>query len=546
MVRHRRLLNLTIFAASALACGQPLVPRVAPAPVPDAAGALAANGADGGATSGVDSRPALPAPIPDSVREKVELALQALELFGDSVVAAAVLNSAPETTAKSDAVAEETSWDIDVRSFITHDRVDHYVRLFTGPARDRFSSWLQRGRMYEPLIRSTFRARGIPEDMYFLAAVESGFNTHAVSRAYAVGMWQFMTATAKGFGLRVDWWMDERRDPVRATDAAARFLSSLNEQFGSFYLAAAAYNGGPGRVKRGLARYADDMDESSGEGAFFALAETGYLRSETQNYVPQLIAAAYVGKDPARFGIALESIGPYVYDSLLVPAATPLASVAQAANVPLAQVRELNSFILRGLTPPDGPIFVRVPLGTSVLADSAMRALPDSERVALRPRTSRKGDTMARIADANGMTVRQLAWYNPRIKSGKRGALTTGQIVQVPTLQVVAAAFDVPDPAIEKYGTSSRGSRAHVVKRGETLGGIAQKYRTSVATLVRLNRLKKKVIYPGQAIIVASGGASAKSRSSVPKASAATTKKKVTSSKAAKSSTPGAASTSSK
>ncbi|MEP7346232.1 MAG: transglycosylase SLT domain-containing protein [Gemmatimonadaceae bacterium] len=530
MVRLRRLLNLTIFVTGALACGRPHVTGVAPARTRDTAGTPAAPGAEGGATGDVASRPALPAPVPDSVREKVELAVQTLELFGDPIIASAITNSPPAATAAAPtgALPEETTWDLDVRSFITHDRVDHYVQLFTGSARDRFSSWLQRGRIYETLIRSTFRARGIPEDMYFLAAVESGYNTHAVSKAYAVGMWQFMTTTARGFGLRVDWWMDERRDPVRATDAAARFLSSLNEQFGSFYLAAAAYNGGPGRVKRGLARYADGMEERSGEDCFFALAETGYLRSETQNYVPQLIAAAYIGKSPERFGIALDSIAPYVYDSLLVPAATPLGAVAGAAHVSLAEIRDLNSFLLRGMTPPDAPMFVRVPLGRAGSADEILRVMPDSERVALRAQKARKGDTMARIAGANGMSAHQLAWYNPRLKTGKRGALTTGQVVQVPTLMVVAAAFDVPDPAIEKYGTSSRGSsRTHLVKRGESLGGLAQKYRTSVTTLVRLNHLKKRVIYPGQTIIVSAGV----SRSPKAKSSSPTTKKKSASSR---------------
>ena len=523
MVRQRRLLNLTIVGSCALACGRPLTPNVVAAPAPQARDSAAVPG--GAARQIGTSSPEVPAPVPDSVQEKVRLAVQALELFGDTAIASALGNSEPPVAEHADSLVEETSWDIDVRSFVTHERVDRYVRLFTGSARERFSSWLQRGRMYEPLIRSTFRARGIPEDMYFLAAVESGYDTHAVSRAYAVGMWQFMATTARGFGLRVDWWMDERRDPVKATDAAARFLASLNEQFGSFYLAAAAYNGGPGRVKRGLARYADGMEERSGEDCFFALAETGYLRTETTNYVPQLIAAAYIGKDPARFGIALDSIAPYAYDSVLVPAATPLAAVAQVANAPLAQVRELNSFLLRGLTPPDAPIYVRVPPGTAAVADAGLRAMPDSERIAMRPHRARKGETLARIADANGMSAHQLAWYNPRVKSGKRGVLAAGQVVQVPTLQVLAAAFDVPDPAIEKYGSSRSRSRTHLVKRGESLGSIAQRYRTSVTTLVRLNHLKKRVVYPGQAIIVSAGSRGAKARHSSAK-SAGTAKKK--------------------
>ncbi len=486
-------------------------------------------GSDEDSRSATDGEPRLPPPVPDSVRGKVDLAIQALDLFDDSSIAVSAGGETPDDSAPASFNARplEPSWDIEVRSFVTHERVDRYIQLFTGTARDRFSTWLQRGRAYEPMIRSTFRARGVPEDMYYLAAVESGYDPHAVSRAYAVGMWQFMTATARGFGLRVDWWLDERRDPMKATDAAARFLASLKDQFGSFYLAAAAYNGGPGRVKRGLARHADDMEESSGEDSFFALAETGYLRTETLNYVPQLIAAAYIGKDPLRFGIALDSSPPYVYDSLRVPPSTALAAVARSAGTPLARIRELNPFILRGLTPPADSIYVRVPLGTAIGAESVFVTLPDSERIALRPHKAKKGDTMARIASANAISVHQLAWYNPRLKTGKRGTLTAGQVVQVPTADVVLAAFDVPDPAIERYGSSVRGARTHVVRRGETLGGIARRYGTSVNTLAKLNGLKRHVIYAGQTIVVSGSS----SRSATRKASSASAKSRVSAKK---------------
>ena len=136
------------------------------------------------------------------------------------------------------------SWDIEVKDYLAHDRVDFYVRRFTGSARPTIVSWMQRGMRYEPMIRKTFREAGIPEDMYYLGLVESGYDPHAYSRAAAVGMWQFMTATARGVGLRVDWWVDERRDPMKSTKAAARFLSSLHDQFGSYYLAAAAMSCG--------------------------------------------------------------------------------------------------------------------------------------------------------------------------------------------------------------------------------------------------------------------------------------------------------------
>ncbi|MEO6445841.1 MAG: lytic transglycosylase domain-containing protein [Gemmatimonadaceae bacterium] len=257
--------------------------------------------------------------------------------------------------AESTDVEEATSWDIDVNSYVTQDKVAHYVNLFLGSAKPRFAASLQKGKRYEPMIRSKFRAAGIPEDMYFLALVESGYEPHAYSRAAAVGIWQFMTSTAHDVGLRVDWWVDERRDPMRSTDAAARFIGDLRTQFGSLYLAAAAYNGGPGRVSRGLKKYDDQMDDVSGDDRFFALAEQDYLRAETKNYVPQLIAAALLGKNPANYGIVLDSVPVFAYDSAVVPALTPLAAVAKVANAGLSEIQVLNPHFLRGSRPPAPP-----------------------------------------------------------------------------------------------------------------------------------------------------------------------------------------------
>ncbi|HEX6631055.1 MAG TPA: lytic transglycosylase domain-containing protein, partial [Gemmatimonadaceae bacterium] len=225
------------------------------------------------------------------------------------------------------------AWDIEVLPYLTQDRVAFYLDYFSGRARETTARRLHRGTRYEPLIRAKLDAAGLPEDLYYLALVESGFDPHAYSRAAAVGMWQFMTSTARAVGLRVDWWVDERRDPVRSTDAAIRYLSELRDEFdGSLYLAAAAYNGGSGRISRGLAQFAAALDDAEGEDRFFALAETGYLRNETRDYVPQLIAAALIAKSPGIYGITVDSLAPFAYDSVRVPAATPLAAIAAASD----------------------------------------------------------------------------------------------------------------------------------------------------------------------------------------------------------------------
>jgi membrane-bound lytic murein transglycosylase D len=419
---------------------------------------------------------------------------EAVRIFGDSVAP----DDGEEPHGGGD-VAEEPTWDIDVRSYETHKRVEYYVERFRGPIRQTFSEWLSRGTRYETMIRGKLRAAGLPSDLTYLALIESGYNPHAYSRAAAVGMWQMMTATARGVGLRVDWWVDERRDPVRSTDAAIRFLNHLHEQFGSLYLAAAAYNGGPGRVSRGLRRYADDLEGTSGEDVFFALAEHNYLRRETRDYVPKMIAAALVAKDPGRYGIPVEQRPPLSYDTVRVGPATPLAAVAAAVGASLDEIRELNPQILRGVTPPKGSLTLRVPTGTSPLFDSAYAALPEEARTAFTKITTKKGATLVSVARQGKITTKQLRWYNPTLKPAKSGRLPVGRVVLLPSRAVVAAANDVPDPAIERYGT---GRRTHVVRRGENLSVIAKRYKTSVNTIMRMNRMKKSVIYPGQVIVV--------------------------------------------
>ena len=433
--------------------------------------------------------------LPDEKRavSPTDVAAEAVRIFGDSTAEAA------EPEGGGD-VSPEPTWDIDVRSYETHKRVEYYLQRFQGPVRATFSEWLSRGTRYEPMIRAKLQAAGLPGDLTYLALIESGYNPHAYSRAAAVGMWQMMTATAKGVGLRVDWWVDERRDPVRSTDAAIRFLNYLHEQFGSLYLAAAAYNGGPGRVARGLSRYADQLEGSSGEDVFFALAEHNYLRAETRDYVPKMIAAALVAKDPRRYGITVEGRPVLEFDTVRVGPETPLAAIAKAAGVSLDDVRDLNPHILRGVTPPKDSLTVRLPVGKRDGFDSAYAALPEEDRKAFTRVTTKKGATMVSTARRGGITTKQLTWYNPKLKPAKSGRVPVGRTVLLPSPSVVAAAYDIPDPAIERYG-SSRG-RTHIVRKGESLGLIAKRYKTSVKTLMRLNGLRKSVIYPGQVIVV--------------------------------------------
>ncbi len=482
----------------------------------------------------VSAAAAATAPIADRATPD-EVVSTVVAVFGDS----AVLRPVDSASATDDPI-----WDIDVRSYETHDRVEHYVGLFSNSAKERFLARLSRGTRYEPMIRAKLRASGMPEDLMYLALIESGYDPHAYSRAAAVGMWQFMSSTARDVGMRVDWWMDERRDPARSTDGAIRFLSSLQKQFGSLYLAAAAYNGGPGRVARGLTRFASEMDGAEGEDRFFALAEQDYLRAETKNYVPQIIAAALVAKMPARYGLVIDSLPLYGYDSVLVSPGTSLAHIAAASGATKAEVRDLNPAVLRGMTPPDASIWARVPVGMADRTRVALDSIPQDVRRGFRVASVGKSTTTpAGFADTHGVTLKQLRWFNPTIKTTKKGRLVAGQSLRIPSDLAIDFAREIPDPGIERYGGASSTTLTsrgiHVVKRGESLGTIARRYGTTVPRLQSLNGIKGTRVIAGQALRVRSGTATV-SRTSSARTSTAkkATVKKATAKKSTAKKTP--------
>jgi len=491
---HRLVLPVVVFAA-ACATGSRVPPSPSAAAAAPDAQPVVANGADAGAASAPGAAQ-VQAPLTST-----DLDARTAALFGDGLRLDSAIPAPVDTGALE--VLENTAptWDIDVRSYEAVARVQHFIEAFTGPARQRFVDRLEKGTRYEAMIRERMRAGDLPEDMYYLAFVESGFNPHAYSSAAAVGMWQFMTSTGRSMGLRVDWWIDERRDPVRSTQAAVRFLGGLREQFGSIYLAAAAYNGGPGRIARGLEQFADNLEGTTGDDVFFALAEQKYLRTETRDYVPQLVAAALVAKEPARHGIAFDTLEAFAYDSVRVAPRVPLAAIARAAGTTLGEIQALNPHILRGMTAPTrDSMTVRVPVGSADRFDSVFARLPASATVGATTVKAPAGATWASLGKKAGVSARDVSTYNPKVKASPRtGTIATGTLVLVPTPVVAKARLAVPDPAIERYGSSGR---THVVRRGENLSVIAKRYGTTANTIMRLNRLKKPLIFPGQELVV--------------------------------------------
>lgn len=241
-----------------------------------------------------------------------------------------------------------------------NESVDRFVNLFHREQTDRIALYLKRSGRYEGMIRTKLRERRMPEDLFYLSMIESGFNPNARSTAQAVGLWQFVAGTARLYGLRVDGYVDERRDPERATDAALEYLQDLHGRFGAWNLAAAAYNTGEFRVARAMREVTGGVRGS--ENDFWRIR--GRLPSETSAYVPLMHAAALIGKDPHKYGLdGIERLLPVEVESVSIPGGTSLDRVAAAVGVPVEDLRELNSHLVRGTTPPGGSYPVKVPLG---------------------------------------------------------------------------------------------------------------------------------------------------------------------------------------
>jgi len=500
--RLRRLaLGTTMIVATA--CAHPVAveaPGPETGPVP----------ADSAAAAGIASPPA--ASNDSAADQKALEALEALEFHTSAADTAhpARRTAEHEQTAQlfgaGDAATDSAAgptYDIDVESFADHSRVQYYMDFFLGPARDRFAIWLSRLPRYESLIRERLRQYGVPEDLVYLAMIESGYSNTAVSRARAVGLWQFIAGTGRKYGLAQDAWVDERRDPFRATDAAARHLADLNEAFGSWYLAAAAYNAGAGRITRGLKRLPGEVGESPTDSTFFALYDKSYLRRETRDYVPKLIAAALIAKEPARYGFdSLPALRPFQFDEVRVTEATGLDVLARLADTTTAALVELNPQFYRGVTPPGRSVMVRVPLGTGPRLAQTWAALPASERVSFLDHRVTKGETLSGIAARYRVSQDLLKAANPGVKAKR---LSIGQRLTIPVS--AAARRDVaggrrPRPVVTAPVAAATTARYHTVRAGDSLWTIARRYRVRVADLRQWNEVEGDLVKVGQRLRV--------------------------------------------
>ena len=366
---------------------------------------------------------------------------------------------------------------------VWNERVKEKIVYFQTDAREPFSEWLRRSGRWVPKIKEIFAERGLPQDLAYLPLIESGFAPNAYSWAHAMGMWQFVKSTGRIFGLDINWWLDERRDPEKATIAAADYFESLYKKFGDWHLCLAAYNCGDGRIKRAI--------DKQGTSNFWEMD----LPTETENYVPLFIAALIIAKDPEAYGFDINYYDPYDYDFVFVNEPTNLELVARCTDTTLSFIQTLNPEVLRYCTPPDITRYpVRVPKGKADGFEERYAAIPESEKTVWAHHKVRSGETLSEIALRYGTSVSMLTSSN-KLRSAHR--LSIGQELIIPvspsSAKKLAQRKNVPAT------TASRASSRYVViKKGDTLSKIAEKNGVGLESLLLANGLKRgSVIKPG-------------------------------------------------
>ena len=382
-------------------------------------------------------------------------------------------------------------------------KVLSYVELFQGRLREFIQDGLTRGTKYLPMIQSVFRAEGLPLDLAYIPIIESGFKPNAVSKAKAKGPWQFMKATALENGLHHDWYIDERSDPEKATVAAAKYLKTLSKMFdGDWNLVLAAYNGGLGRVQRAVKR--------AGTGDFWELADSSrYLPKETREYVPLILAAIIVAKNPAQYGFEIVAHDPIAYDKVNVPRAIDLRRVAEWTGASIDEIQALNPQLRRWTTPIKYPTFeLKVPVGTGEKFQARLADASPSDLNALKWYTVKRGETLQTIArklrvgrvdlaEANNLSVKSRVNAGQELIIPRAPSTVLASRADRPAPTEVASRSFSGTPAVPATSPHVATSITYRVKRGDTLSSIAALFDTTVAKIKSWNRLNGNALIAG-------------------------------------------------
>ncbi len=364
--------------------------------------------------------------------------------------------------------------------------VEKWITYFTGRGHRHFKYWLERKASVEPLVAGILAEYDLSRQLICLAMIESGLSSRARSHVGAVGPWQFMPGTAKMFGLRNDWWVDERRDLELSTRAAAQYLVRLYEQFGDWALVLAAYNAGENRIARQI--------RLTGHTDFWRLR----LPRQTTDYVPKFIAATRIAAAPERYGFAPVTPPSFAYDIVPVDDATDLGQIARCAGVSEQEIVALNPALLRGASPPSSPGYpVRVPEGTGHRARTAWKKIPPGERLTWRRHKVERGETMSEIALRYGTSIRDVARLNNLesvhlIHPGDHLLIPMpAQLAERARSRAAEKGHYVPPDGYQRV--------SYQVIKGDTLGGIAGKLGVTLRHLRKVNGIyRSSLIHPGQ------------------------------------------------
>jgi membrane-bound lytic murein transglycosylase D len=403
------------------------------------------------------------------------------ETLVDNLLLSGVGEDPPEDEGVT--VPTEISFDFPV---VENEKVHYYIDYFTGRARNTFALWLARSGRYLPLMQSIFEEEGLPLDLTYLALIESGFNVRAYSWAHAMGPWQFIESTGRSYGLQNDWWRDERRDFYKSTRAAARFLRDLNERFdGNWYLALASYNCGPGRVSRAIS--------SSGSNCYWELSRQRLIPPETRNYVPKLLAALLIAKEPQKYGFDITYQEPLAYEYVTIPTTTDLEIIARLAGATLDEIKNLNPELRRWSTPPGIRDYrLRIPAGVKSEFEARYAGLSENERAKFMRYTVRKGDTLGGIAQRYNTRVEEIASLN-NISNPR--ALRIGAELVLPLHPEMAKAT-ARDRQIQAARTRTV---TYKVRSGDSLWSISRQFGVSEKNIRDWNKLgNSSLIRQGQ------------------------------------------------
>ena len=392
-----------------------------------------------------------------------------------------------EDVAQLDEVIEDSA---DIKPYhipmILNDSVENHLEYFKTRGRDVFQLWLVRSARYIPVMKEIFRDKNLPEDLVYIAMIESGFNPYAVSWAKAVGPWQFMPATGKLYGLKIDWWIDERKDPIKSTMAAAEHLKDLHNLFGSWPLAMASYNAGAGKVQRAVLRTRSED--------FWDLKASRYIRKETKNYVPKYMAATIIAKNPEAYGFSVPTVEPFKYDEVVLEESTDLRLIARCAGCTYEDIKELNPEIRRWVTPPQYSKYtLRIPAGTKEAFLVNYAAIPPEQKIKWERHEVKRGETLSSLAKQYGTTQDAIRDIN----GIRKNRISPGKHLLIP-VDTNAKNNDV------SYMTPGQAAKQqqilYRVRRGETLVKIAKMHNVTVADIREWNKGIGKSVRAGQKI----------------------------------------------